>query len=482
MNESDYERKRIRRQRQLDLMEASASGLLISYNDGVYGEFPNEEDEEDSSVNSHSTTSQAPKGAIESARRFLWDEDEDEEEDYNQSRNRNQNQNHTVGSGSGTGTGSAPLHKVSIHDNYSYSGQSQQQNLTGETEKSPPLSSRMANTIMGSLFRGQNEDPPPKIRPKERNLAPYRSASQYTLNDARPREAEEYNNTYTEEPRAGLFSVICECCMAVIYTVVGLFTFLCEYLTACFADITPKLCVMIVAVLTGFAFFAFAIFAIVHRSKNGGGTTNYSENAGSQQFPPIEDEVRYADLRSAITTMTFTNENTLDTPGTAQNQALRWLTDKDPANLPVDDNSILQRYALATFYFSTYANAEIIDAQGNAADADADAWTYSDNWMSKRGVCMWFGVSCTPQVVEGFEEVHYDDYGYIFHLNLTDNNMRGIIPSELATLENLVSLDLSFNQLKGTVPTALANLKQLRKLSLLTTPDCHFMVPAERSH
>jgi hypothetical protein len=266
-----------------------------------------------------------------------------------------------------------------------------------------------------------------------------------------------------EDPHGGFFALIGECCMAVIYTVVGFFAILCEYLTGCLADITPKLCVMIVAAMTGFGLVIFAIVAIAHRSGGGGGGGGGSTDYFGAGLQPSVNEVRYGDIRSAITTMAFTSEKTLDTPGTAQNQALRWLTDDDPAELPADDKAILQRYALATFYFSTYANAEIVDVQGNAGVEGA--WTYSDNWMSKKGVCKWFGVSCSPQSTEGVEE---NDNSDIIHFNLTDNNMRGIIPSELAALENLVSLDLSKNKLEGTVPKALANFKQLRKFALLT--------------
>jgi hypothetical protein len=129
--------------------------------------------------------------------------------------------------------------------------------------------------------------------------------------------------------------------------------------------------------------------------------------------------------------------------------------------LAADDDAILQRYALATFYFSTYVYAEIVDSQ--STEAGGGGWTYGDYWMSEKGICMWFGVSCPPHVKEGIEEVHYNGNSDIIRLNLTDNNMRGIIPSELTALENLVSLDLGNNKLEGTVPPAISGLKQLRK-------------------
>jgi hypothetical protein len=427
--QTQYERK-LARQKQLDMMEAAAAGQ--AYSGG------GENSSESGSVasrNSRSTASQAPKGAIESARRFLWDEDEEE-----------------YGRNNGT-TATAPSHSASTYDNYDTA---QQQNLMGGSltsgsGQSAGFGSRMANTIMGSLFRGRDDD----NTTKDVNLAPRRPSM--FIHDAQPREAEEY----IEKRRGRCIVMIGECCMAILHTIVGFFAILCEYMTGCLANMNPQLCVMIVAALTGIGLFIFAIVAIMHRSKGGGGDSSTTYSGG---LPPILDELRYGDIRSAISTSKFTSDRTLDTPGTAQNYALRWLTDEDPAQLAADDDAILQRYSLATFYFSTYVYAEIVDSQSKGPSGGG--WTYGDYWMSEKGICMWFGVSCPPHLKEGVEEVHYNENSDIIRLNLTDNNMRGIIPSELSALENLVSLDLGNNKLEGTVPPAISGLKELRKLRL----------------
>nr|VDD63471.1 unnamed protein product [Brassica oleracea] len=55
---------------------------------------------------------------------------------------------------------------------------------------------------------------------------------------------------------------------------------------------------------------------------------------------------------------------------------------------------------------------------------------------------------------------------YLHHLNLSNCNLHGEIPSSLKNLSHLTTLDLSANYLVGAVPTSLGNLKELRVMSL----------------
>jgi hypothetical protein len=230
----------------------------------------------------------------------------------------------------------------------------------------------------------------------------------------------------------------------------------------------------------GFGLFVFAIVAIVHRaghhdSPSSSSSLSSPKEENSSKMSEIQDQVRYDALRQIILDSQFTSKTTLDMPGTAQNYALRWLTDEDPANLLEDDDALLERYALATFYFSTYVYAEIVDAEQANDNADSSSnspddnniltggWTYMDYWMSEKGICMWFGVSCAPRIKQGVQEVHYNENSNVLRLNLTYNNVRGVVPSELSALENLISLDLGNNYLQGKIPTVFANMKGLRK-------------------
>ena len=217
--------------------------------------------------------------------------------------------------------------------------------------------------------------------------------------------------------------------------------------------------VIILSGLLGLFFFLFGIVAVIQRAK---GSNSPGNSAAATSGTVVLDESRYQSLRLVVLESTFTSQPVLDTVGTAQNLALRWLTDDDPARLETDDDAVLQRYALAVFYFSTYVASEISDQSTGNGELKG-GWKNNDFWMSEKGICLWFGVSCPPHLKNGVKETRYNENSDILALNLTNNNIRGTIPSELVALENMVKLDLGKNQLRGHIPKSLANLKVLRK-------------------
>ncbi|KAL2926067.1 Receptor-like protein 51 [Bienertia sinuspersici] len=54
----------------------------------------------------------------------------------------------------------------------------------------------------------------------------------------------------------------------------------------------------------------------------------------------------------------------------------------------------------------------------------------------------------------------------ISHIDLSNNLLKGDIPTSFTDLENLVSLDLSSNKLTGELPTSIGDLIELKNLSL----------------
>jgi hypothetical protein len=79
--------------------------------------------------------------------------------------------------------------------------------------------------------------------------------------------------------------------------------------------------------------------------------------------------------------------------------------------------------------------------------------------MTAKGICLWAGISCMPHLRNGVEEYQYNENNAVMHFNLTNNNIKGTIPSEIAALEDLTTFDLSKNHLHGSVPFELGNLK-----------------------
>jgi len=124
----------------------------------------------------------------------------------------------------------------------------------------------------------------------------------------------------------------------------------------------------------------------------------------------------------------------------APNLALRWLVEESLNSAKEHNDSLLDRYALATCFFS-WTKGELYELN-NATE-----------WMTGKSVCAWFGIAC-------------DDQGFVAHINLKENHLLGSIPAETALLSQLVSLDLEANSLTGTIPTEIGSLESLVRLNL----------------
>ena len=91
----------------------------------------------------------------------------------------------------------------------------------------------------------------------------------------------------------------------------------------------------------------------------------------------------------------------------------------------------VQRYILALIYLSN----------------GGDDWINNDKWMTKAHECEWYGVQCN--VYEGMVDM----------LDLSSNNLKGFLPSELGELRGLEYLvRFTFNR-KLFVPHSLSHIK-----------------------
>ena len=84
---------------------------------------------------------------------------------------------------------------------------------------------------------------------------------------------------------------------------------------------------------------------------------------------------------------------------------------------------------------------------------DGTNWANSENWLTDAPIGTWQGVTT-------------DDSRRVEILDLRENRLRGLIPSELGNLTNLTVLNLSANRLGGTIPSELGNLTNLKVLDL----------------
>jgi hypothetical protein len=143
----------------------------------------------------------------------------------------------------------------------------------------------------------------------------------------------------------------------------------------------------------------------------------------------------------------FDDGEALMDPGSPQFTAFEWLAGN--ANLdsyPVA--RILQRYALATFYYST----------------NGSQWKNNSLWLSDEDECIWFS-----EVRGACEQRKRQSEGTFRHLELYFNNVQGVLPPEIALLSDLERLDISGGpdyRLNGTLPKELGLLTQLKDFRL----------------
>ena len=115
------------------------------------------------------------------------------------------------------------------------------------------------------------------------------------------------------------------------------------------------------------------------------------------------------------------------------------------------------KLTLLLCFVSAISFANISNKEKSALIALCDAtngdnWTDNTDWKVTNTPCSWYGVTCSDGNVTG--------------LYLEDNQLIGIIPSELGNFTNLQGLGLHENQLTGSIPTELSNLVNLQGLYL----------------
>jgi len=153
------------------------------------------------------------------------------------------------------------------------------------------------------------------------------------------------------------------------------------------------------------------------------------------------------------------NETLLMDPATSQGSAFSWLNGSDVETTNCLYPTVVQRYALATFYFAT----------------EGDSWTDYEGWLSADDECTWKGIDC-------------GDGEEVSTIDLNRNNLGGTLPNEelgaLTSLEALIGwentiagpiptsifkaplsiVDMEFNELTGNLPSEIWTTPSLTKL------------------
>ena len=183
-------------------------------------------------------------------------------------------------------------------------------------------------------------------------------------------------------------------------------------------------------------------------------------SGGCASSAPVEEEVtpftsqklddRKQAFYSFINNLTYAELlSPLQNDTNPELQALNWLIYNDPLQLVPQNDSfrIRQRYALLTIWFHSE----------NTFD-----WVNSTGWLDYDDECTWFGISCSNI-----------DYGPKIGLQMTvtaidlgNNAIKGIIPSDLGLLSKLLLFSVESNQYYGSIPESIGRLTDLKYLLL----------------
>lgn len=115
--------------------------------------------------------------------------------------------------------------------------------------------------------------------------------------------------------------------------------------------------------------------------------------------------------------------------------------------------------------FATLIAAQIVTADIHESEQQAlrdlykatngDTWLSNDGWSTDGQInCDAYGLSCARY--SDYFPVRAESWETVVGLSLANNNLNGILPSSLSTLEYLWNLDLASNKLAGPIPTDLS--------------------------
>jgi len=175
--------------------------------------------------------------------------------------------------------------------------------------------------------------------------------------------------------------------------------------------------------------------------------------------------------------------------------ALDWILNEDPQRLDPNSNNLVQRYICALFYLSTTknqpwkscnrpllpedtSNCTALKLIGTHPDVTYEKIIDRKRWLSDEHECKWNGVSCDDyerirgielrgQEIRGMIPTEMAKMPYLQSFNIIYNDMYGGLPSEFGSMENLVSIELDFNFFTGEIPMEwYKGSKQLERLTL----------------
>lgn len=111
--------------------------------------------------------------------------------------------------------------------------------------------------------------------------------------------------------------------------------------------------------------------------------------------PPITASERQKRILDQLDSVS--NQTSILTPGTSQNDAFNWLLNTDPAQVcPENEVDVIQRYVMAVTYYSLGG-----DNWEKCSASTSSLCEGSVRYLSGNGVCEWYNVTCLGDSIAG---------------------------------------------------------------------------------
>ncbi|KAL3941800.1 MAG: hypothetical protein SGARI_000472 [Bacillariaceae sp.] len=166
--------------------------------------------------------------------------------------------------------------------------------------------------------------------------------------------------------------------------------------------------------------------------------TTAAPTSPAPSVPPTTMRPTTPGVRSRLAALAPISINAWDDPNSPQSLAASWLAADEEAET-YNDQQLLQRYVLATLYYST-----------NGENWSQSSISWNVEWTDE---CTWWGIECNSN-------------GAVRILSLVEDNLTGVLPPEISMLSNLEEIYLNSNNIGGSIPTEVGMLSNLRRLQL----------------
>jgi hypothetical protein len=198
---------------------------------------------------------------------------------------------------------------------------------------------------------------------------------------------------------------------------------------------------------------------------------------------------RERQLRAILSTAS--DEKMFDNGASPQGRAYDWIINEDPMHVcPSTDCQIIQRFALATLYFSTvgeeWTNCNADPAATTCPENQPTAtrinqdWgcdAFSTRWLADSHECDWCGNRCNADMCMTEIQIEINNLAgklpeeltvmtNLTSIRLEQGNITGAIPNSMAALDQLMVLDFDFQDLTGSIPEEIYTLSNLIQLDL----------------